>query len=149
MALSISENSKYVLKVDTGKNRIYLKIIGFWRNMEVVKDYLPDWEKTLNLSKHGFTLLTDASEMKTHPTSVKELHLQAQNMIIKAGVSKVAEVLKDDIAEMQLNAVARETQFPKKNFYSREEAELWLDEGIASASHSSALGSLTREEENI
>jgi hypothetical protein len=40
----------------------------------------------------------------------------------------VAEVLKDDVAEMQLDAVAKTTQFPKKNFKTAEEAEKWLDE---------------------
>jgi hypothetical protein len=29
---------------------------------------------------------------------------------------------------MQLNAVAKATQFPKKNFRSIEEAEAWLDQ---------------------
>jgi hypothetical protein len=46
---------------------------------------------------------------------------------LKAGVSKVAEILKDDVAEMQLNAVAKTTQFPKKNFRTAAEAEAWLD----------------------
>jgi hypothetical protein len=66
--------------------------------------------------------------MKTHPQDVRKLHEQAQAIILKAGVRKVAEVLKDDVAEMQLDAVAKATQFPKKNFRSREEAEEWLDE---------------------
>ncbi len=39
----------------------------------------------------------------------------------------MAEILKDDVAEMQLDAVAKTTQFPKKNFRSSEEAERWLD----------------------
>jgi len=47
---------------------------------------------------------------------------------MKAGVKKIAEILKDDVAEMQLNAVAKTTQFPKTNFTTIEEAEKWLDE---------------------
>lgn len=133
--LTISDNDKYVLQVDTKKNRVYLRIIGYWRNVEAVSGYLSDWKKAINLTSRGFTLLTDASEMKTHPSDVKDLHLEAQAMIIKAGILKVAEVLKDDIAEMQLNAVAKQTRFPKKNFYIREEAEQWLDEDLES-SHS-------------
>jgi hypothetical protein len=82
----------------------------------------------MSMLKQGFTLLTDASEMKTHPQDVRKLHEQAQAIILKAGVSKVAEVLKDDVAEMQLDAVAKTTQFPKKNFKTAEEAEKWLDE---------------------
>jgi hypothetical protein len=49
--------------------------------------------------------------------------------LLKAGVVKVAEILRDDdLAEMQLNAVAKTTQFPKQNFKSVEEAEAWLDQ---------------------
>jgi hypothetical protein len=102
--------------------------MGFWRNKETVPDYLKDWTTaTLSLQK-GFTLLTDASEMKTHPRDVQTLHEQAQSILLKAGVLKVAEILKDNIAELQLDAVAKATQFPKKNFREREDAEKWLDE---------------------
>jgi hypothetical protein len=66
--------------------------------------------------------------MKTHPKDVQTLHEQAQAILLKAGVVKVAEILKDNIAELQLDAVAKATQFPKKNFRKREDAEKWLDE---------------------
>ena len=123
----INDNKYYRISVAPEKNRAYLKILGFWRSVEVVPDYLKDWTKATSLLKKGFTLLTDASEMKTHPQDVRKLHEQAQAIILKAGVSKVAEVLKDDVAEMQLDAVAKTTQFPKKNFRTADEAEKWLD----------------------
>ena len=126
--VKINDNKYYRISVAPEKNRAYLKILGFWRNAEVVPDYLKDWTKATSLLKKGFTLLTDASEMKTHPQDVRKLHEQAQAIILKAGVSKVAEVLKDDVAEMQLDAVAKTTQFPKKNFRTAEHAEKWLDE---------------------
>jgi hypothetical protein len=66
--------------------------------------------------------------MKTHPQDVRKLHEQAQAILLKAGVSKVAEILKDDVAEMQLDAVAKTTNFPKKNFRTAEDAEKWLDQ---------------------
>ena len=126
--VKVNDNKFYRISVAPEKNRAYLKILGFWRNAEVVPDYLKDWTKATSLLKKGFTLLTDASEMKTHPQDVRKLHEQAQAIILKAGVSKVAEVLKDDVAEMQLDAVAKTTQFPKKNFRTAEDAEKWLDE---------------------
>jgi hypothetical protein len=124
----ISDNKFYKIEVSPEKNRAYLKIIGFWKNAEIVPDYLKDWTKATNALKSGFTLLTDASEMKTHPQEVRKLHEQAQAILLKAGVSKVGEVLKDDVAEMQLDAVAKTTQFPKKNFRTAEDAEKWLDQ---------------------
>ncbi len=125
--VKINETRQYTIFILPEKNRAYLKIIGFWRNPEAVPDYLKDWTKATTLLTKGFTLLTDASEMKTHPQELRKLHEQAQALLLKAGVSKVAEILKDDVAEMQLDAVAKTTQFPKKNFRSAEEAERWLD----------------------
>jgi hypothetical protein len=125
--IDINKTKQYAISVLPAKNRAYLRIIGFWRGPEIVPDYLNDWTKAISLLNRGFTLLTDASEMKTHPTSVRPLHEQAQAILIKAGVRKVAEVLKDDVAEMQLDSVAKTTQFPKKNFRTRIEAEVWLD----------------------
>ncbi|SHH62027.1 hypothetical protein SAMN04488109_4672 [Chryseolinea serpens] len=129
MSLTIIRESKqYKIAVSPEKNRAYLTIVGFWRSPEVVPDYLPDWTKAVSKLKSGFTLLTDAREMKTHPQEVRKLHEQAQATLLKGGVRKVAELVKDDVAEMQLDAVAKTTQFPKKNFRSAEEAEKWLDE---------------------
>lgn len=125
---NISNNKHYQLAVDPGKNRVYLKIIGFWNNPEVVPNYLSDWAKTIANTKKGFTILTDASEMKTHPQELRKIHEQAQALILKGGVSKVAEIISHDVTTMQLDAVARKTQFPKKNFKDKVEAEKWLDE---------------------
>lgn len=128
LPIIISDNKYYKLAVSPDKNRAYLTIHGFWRNREVVPDYLKDWTRATSTLKRGFTLLTDASEMKTHPKDVQKLHEEAQAIVLKAGVVKVAEILKDNITELQLNAVAKATQFPKKNFKLVEEAEKWLDE---------------------
>ena len=125
--VKINETKQYTISILPEKNRAYLKIIGFWRNPDVVPNYIKDWTNATSLLKKGFTLLTDASEMKTHPQELRKLHEQAQAIILRAGVSKVAEILKDEVAEMQLDAVAKTTQFPKKNFRSAEEAEKWLD----------------------
>jgi hypothetical protein len=128
LSITIRDNKYYKLTVSPEKNRAYLTIIGYWRNKDVVPDYLKDWTTAASSLKKGFTLLTDASQMKTHPKDVRTLHEQAQALILKAGVIKVAEIMKDDIAEIQLDAVAKTTQLPKKNFRTAEEAEKWLDE---------------------
>ena len=123
----IRENKFYRIEVSREKNRAYLKIFGFWKGPEVVPDYLADWSKATAVLTKGFTLLTDASEMKTHPAEVRKLHEQAQAILMKAGVSKVAEIIKDDVAEMQLDAIGKATKFPKRNFRLVPDAEQWLD----------------------
>lgn len=125
--VKIADNKHYSIYIAPKLNRAYLKIIGYWRNVEAVPDYLKDWQKALSFLEDGFTLLTDASEMKTHPADVKLLHEQAQLLVKKKNISKVAEIMKDNIAEMQLDLVARATKFPKQNFSNKEEAEKWLD----------------------
>ena len=124
----IADNKFYSLFVNAQKNRALLKIRGYWKAREVVPDYLPDWSKVTTILKKDFTLITDATEMKTHPQDVRALHEEVQTIIVKAGVKKIAEIVKDDIAEMQLNSMARKTHLPKKNFKTAREAELWLDE---------------------
>lgn len=123
----IAKNDQYELSVDVSKNRAYLTINGYWRNVEQVSGYISDWRRAVNYLSDGFTLLTDASTMKTHPQDVKELHKAAQELIINAGVRQVAEVLSDVIATAQLNAVSNDSKMPKKGFSSREEANAFLD----------------------
>lgn len=124
----IAQNPQYELAVSAAKNRAFLKIIGFWRAPEQVPDYIADWKRAVAALKPGFTLLTDAREMKIHPGTVRALHEEAQSLIVKAGVKRVAEIQRDKVAEMQLNGVSNETKMPKKNFNDEEAAERWLDD---------------------
>lgn len=125
--IKVAENKHYLIEADTSLNRVYLTIFGFWRNPQFVPDYLKDWKKALSYMKKGFTLLTDAREMKIHPPEVQTLHEQAQELLIKGGVLKVAEILANIFTEVQLNALAKTTNFPKQNFNSIEAAEFWLN----------------------
>lgn len=127
MKKTIVQNKFYELYISETKNRAYLKIIGFWRNPETVPEYLSDWEKTLTQLKKGFTLLTDASEMKTHPQEMRKVHENAQKMVMDAGLTKVAEVIPNDITEYQLDSIAQTNGFPKRTFRTVEDAEKWLD----------------------
>lgn len=124
---TIAENKEYKIQVDIAQNRAFLTVVGFWRKPEDVSDYLNDWKKAISTLKPGFTLLTDVTEMTIHPGEVRDIHLQAQQLIIDAGVKKVAELQKAKVAELQLNGVAHESGLPKKNFNSREEAIAWLE----------------------
>ncbi len=125
--MTIAQTPQYELSVSVEKNRAYLRIIGFWRSPEQVPDYLTHWKKAIAVLKPGFTLITDARDMKIHPASVRKMHEEAQLMIIEAGVLKVAELQKDMITEMQLDGLSGETSMPKKNFTDQIKAEQWLD----------------------
>lgn len=128
MTINIAQKPQYKLSVSKAKNRVYLTIIGFWRKPAEVPEYVHDWRKAIAELSPGFTLLTDARQMKIHPNSVIGLHEEAQSLIIKAGVRKVAEVQANKVAEMQLDGVSKETKMPKRNFNDPAKAEQWLDE---------------------
>ncbi|MEM6845776.1 MAG: hypothetical protein AAF632_26435 [Bacteroidota bacterium] len=122
----VADTPQYKIEVLPENNRAYLTIVGFWRNPEAVSEYLNDWKHAIKQLENGFTLLTDARDMKIHPTSVRPIHEQAQNLIIEAGIRGVAEV-QGSIAEVQLDSVSAQTQMPKRNFTNPDEAEKWLD----------------------
>jgi len=71
-SIIIKDNKYYKIGVSPEKNRVYFKIIGFWKSVEIVPDYLNDWKKATSLLARGFTLVTDATEMKTHPQEIKK-----------------------------------------------------------------------------
>ncbi|HTF81448.1 MAG TPA: hypothetical protein VL947_06980 [Cytophagales bacterium] len=123
----IADNSAYSISISIPKNRAYLKLVGFWRSPEVVPEYLSDWKKAVTQLDKGFSLLTDATDMKTHPQQVKKLHEEAQILVLSAGLAKVAEVVNNDITEYQLDSLAEATAFPKRTFRTVSEAENWLD----------------------
>ncbi|PTB95798.1 hypothetical protein C9994_10120 [Marivirga lumbricoides] len=126
--ITIAENKEYTIRLDLVSNRTFLTIVGFWRTPDDVPSYLEDCKKAVGILKPGFTLLTDVTQMSIHPGEVRDIHLEAQQIITNAGVKKVAELQKVKAAELQLNGVAQESGMPKKNFNSREEAITWLNQ---------------------
>ena len=126
--IKIVESNAYDLSVSKEKNRVFLKIKGMWRDKQYVPNYHADLKKALSYTKPDFTLLTDASEMIIHPKEMRIVHEEAQQMFVKAGVRKVAEVQKNIFTESQLNGLAKATNFPKKSFSDKVEAEIWLEE---------------------
>ena len=125
----VAQNSYYDLKIDKAKNRIYFTIHGFWKNKEAVPSLIIDWEKCVNLTKSGFTILTDMTSMITHPQDLNELHLAAQKIVIDAGVKQVANVLPSDkIANLQANSFTDNSALPFRNFANCQEAEDWLNQ---------------------
>ena len=123
----IAENEKYVIKVDTSKNRIYYKIIGFWKTVEEVPDFVSDTEKAANMVSSNFSLITDLREAKPPISEVKELQGKTFNIMMKANLGKIAEIVDSAILKMSVSRVAG-TDVQRQSFKSLEDAEKWLDE---------------------
>ncbi|WP_162054056.1 hypothetical protein [Pontibacter pamirensis] len=123
----VAQNQCYELLYDSVKNRIYFIIKGFWKNKEAVPHYLDDIQKALKLAKPGFNLLSDLRTMITHPQRLCRLHIEAQTLLRKAGLVRVASVEPvDRIATLQLKEIMSESQLPLRCFTSCKEAEAWL-----------------------
>lgn len=123
----IAKNKFYEISVDGEKNRLYLKIIGFWRNPEAVPHYTGDLLKATKELKRGFTILSDLREMLTPPVEITAIHEGAQKFLINAGLSRTAEVLSNVILKMVTKKYSDVSHMKKMEFTTIEEAEKWLD----------------------
>lgn len=113
---------------DEVKNRVYFTVHGFWKNIECIPDFIPDWKKILTLVKPGFTILTNLSTMITHPKEVSKVHEDAHKLLSEAGVKKVARIMPaDKIAYLQVLSMHENVYLPSKSFNSEGEADQWLD----------------------
>ncbi len=127
--MQIAKNKYFEIRIDKDKNRVYLKIKGFWQiDDPEVKEYNNYWKRTAFLMKKNFTILIDSSEAKTHTQKIQKLREEAQKIALKKGISKTAEfVSKNIIAEYQSDTMSNNTKLPKNKFLSFERAEEYLD----------------------
>jgi len=125
---SIARNRYYEIALHPAKNRVYLTITGFWNDPAAVPFYRADWQKALARVQPGFTVLADATRMKTHPAPVQALHESIQGLLQREGLRFSAKVVAhDDMADLQCDAMLRRTGLEVTKFASLAEAEKWLD----------------------
>ncbi len=134
----ITKNSYYELAYDPSKNRIYIKVIGYWRDASVVPDYVRHWEEVLALARPNFTVLADLTEMKPHPPGLAQLHKKTMQMSKVAGHLESAQLFSDEMAEWQLEEIGRNSSVQSNKFNNREEAEAFLDTFLEKSNLSSA-----------
>lgn len=123
----IAKNDHYEINVDTSKNRLYLKLKGFWKEKSDVPDYLNDIQKSAKRMSRGFCVLSDLREMKPPSQDIGALHMEAQTIYIQAGLDRTAEVLNSAVTKMSTNRYSDATKMKKMDFNSVEEAEKWLE----------------------
>jgi len=124
----IAKTNLYSIEIDAAKNRAYLAFIGFCRGPEDVPNLLDDVKKACRGLKRGFTLLTDASQMKVPSREVVEIHQKSQQIWIEGGLSRTAEVMSESVVvRMALDKYSKITGMEKKDFNTFKDAEAWLD----------------------
>lgn len=91
-------------------------------------ELMDNWEKALNMASAGFTILADATKIKTLLPMWAETFKNIQARMVESGLAASAEVLPQDaITKMQADRVSRQSGMPKQNFASIAEAEKWPD----------------------
>jgi hypothetical protein len=129
MKTSCVDTDKYLIAIDTDKNRIYITIRGFWAKAGDVPNYVEDVEKAASQLTKGFTCLADMTTMKTPSPEAGMLLEKASKVLISAGVSKNAGIFSQDvIAHMAAERRADAAKLDHKAFAGIEEAEAWLDQ---------------------
>jgi hypothetical protein len=122
-------NEYYSLRADREKNRIYFSMQGAIPNVNAVRNFLPDWKRTVGELKEGFTILGDLSKCKKLPEDVDKLNEETQAWIMAQGCRKVAQLVGDVSLMSQVNAFAEKSGMRNilRAFFYVKGAEMWLD----------------------
>ncbi|MBN1848538.1 MAG: hypothetical protein JW932_08125 [Deltaproteobacteria bacterium] len=124
----IADNNFYSIAVDEGKNRMYLAVKGFWKDAGQVSEYLNDFKKALKFVSKGYSVVSDLTDMKTPSQEIGSLHVEAQQLLVNAGLKKTAEIHPaSTITQISLKRFSEESGMKKGLFRTKEEAEQWLD----------------------
>ncbi|MFD2513979.1 hypothetical protein ACFSRY_08890 [Pontibacter locisalis] len=128
--IQIAKTDCYELQYDELSNRIYLTLLGYWKDKEVVPEYLNDWQKAIKLTRPDFSLLLDMRTMITHPPSLNSLHLEVHNLIKDNSASQIALLEPiDRIATLQIQQIIAQCDMQISSFLNADEAEEWLNAG--------------------
>ncbi len=129
MSELIAETERYIIRVDKLKNRMLLELKGFWSTLESIRNYIPDLEAAAAVLTPPFTALVDVREMRTPGAGVKDYMVEAQKVVIAAGLARSAEVFPRGVSkEIELESYSKESQLVRRGFKTIAEAEAWLDE---------------------
>ena len=126
----IAKTDSHTLAVDTTKNRIYWTVIR--NNLSENSTFFRDWEKAKHLVSPGFTVLTDASQIRCISRDWVETSVKVRKILIKEGLAGIAEILSESVVEKlrikQINRISGSCCYTKEEIITdRKIAEAWLD----------------------
>lgn len=132
MKTEIAKNQNYEIYVNEDKNRVYIKVIGKWMNKDKVMDFFPDWKKAVSFMKPNFTIFADIRLMEVMSKEVEILHQEIQVYLVEQGLLLTAQLASaNDIADYQIHRTTQRAKHPIAKFATREEAENYLDQTVA------------------
>ncbi len=118
------------IRKDMSKNRIYIKLDGFFQDEEVKSAC----EQILNAVKSlapGFDIINDISEFKPASPKATEYIAHLQEEVIKLHVGKIVRVIERNVlSKMQLTRTSHKASgYHAHNMATMQEAEEFLDSG--------------------
>lgn len=119
---------EFELKVNPSKNRVVLRLAGFFSDDEI-KEFVETSLGELDKLKPGMALISDISNFKpASPKGAKEL-LTAQKILKEKGVDRIIRVAGSNVlGKKQLDRQAKQAGYSTDMASSVEEAEKMLDD---------------------
>jgi len=123
----ISKSEFYEVKLDKSQNLLKLKVNGFWGDESLYAELEGKIKPLLIDTKPGWKMMVDLSEIMTPPQQFGSRILQIQQVLVKYGLKKIAEVVPQSIiAQMAVNRIANSSGLEWRQFSNLKEAMAWL-----------------------
>ena len=125
------KNEYYDIYIDRQKNRSYITLRGYWKNIDLVPDLEKDFLSVPGKLQPGYTSLIDLREFKTPGPDVMSTFIAIENENAKVNErSKAARIVTQPLEKLAADRIGKDSGIKDKTafFNSLEAAEVWLDE---------------------
>ena len=125
------KNEYYEINIDRVKNRSYITLRGYWKNLDVVPNIENDLMSVPKKLQKEYTSLIDLREFKTPGPDVMNKFIMIENENAKINVRrKAARVVTQPLEKMAADRVGKDSGVKESAafFNSLVEAEAWLDQ---------------------
>ncbi len=116
------------IRIDDAKNRLYIKLKGFYTGEEakkVTEEFLEELKKL----KPGFDIINDITEFKTSPPEATAELARAQEMALEHKAGRIVRIIGGQpTGRLQFERIGRQTGTVAANVSSLEEAEQILNQ---------------------
>ena len=117
---------EYNIKVDVEKNRIYVSLSGFFRDLEI-KNVVQVFYDEIAKLRAGFDLIDDITTLKP-TTGFGISQISRIYLVLKSiGIRRIIRISSDSLAAEQFNEVSSNSGINIQIVHSKEEAEKLLN----------------------
>ena len=125
------KNENYEIHIDREKNRSYITLRGYWKNLDDVPDLEKDFMMVPGKLRSEYTSLIDLRDFKTPGPDVMNLFIKVEHDNAQIHVrKKAARVVSQPLEKLAADRIGKDSGVKEKTafFNSLEEAEAWLNE---------------------